>query len=74
MSVSLKSLKANQENMGASLKNLEVNQAGLNSILKSLETQMEDLTLELKERSSRPLPSNIEDKDIWEYERVPLSF
>ena len=54
--------------MGAYLKNLEVNQAGLNA------TKMEDLTLALKEQSSRPLPSDIEDKDIWEYERVPLSF
>ena len=74
MSVSLKSLEANQENMGASPKNLEVNQAGLNAILKSLETQMGDLTLALKEKSLRPLLSDIEDKDIWEYERVPLSF
>ena len=73
MSVSLKSLEANQENIGAYLKNLEVNQESLNAILKCLETQIENLIPRLKEQSSRPLP-DIEDKDIWEHERVLLSF
>ena len=35
---------------------------------------MGDLTLALKEQSSMPLLSDIEDEDIWEYERMPLSF
>ena len=46
----------------------------LNFHFKILETQIEHLALAVMEQSSRPILSDIEDDDIWDFDIVTLSF
>ena len=58
-------------NKEANLSKIEFN---FRTTMESLETQDGHLAMAMNEQSSWPLPNNIEDDDIWDFEIVPSRF
>ena len=61
-------------NLESKIVDFTTNQDNVNATLKTLESQIGLLALAIKDQSLRPLSSDNEDKDISEWDKVPLSF